>query len=80
VEASEAALTQMVASVLPVLDERQRRTVAGSQARALGRGGIAVVARAAGTARSTVHKAAAEVDAGVGPAAPVPRAGQAARS
>ena len=74
-EVTEAALTQMFAAVSPLLDERQRRTLAGAQARALGRGGIGVVARAAGMARSTVQKAVAEVDAGVDPAAPVRRAG-----
>ncbi|MGH9187617.1 MAG: ISAzo13 family transposase, partial [Acidimicrobiales bacterium] len=65
----------MFATVLPLLDERQRRVLAGAQARALGRGGIAMVARTAGMGRSTVQKAVAEVDAGVDPAAPVRRAG-----
>ncbi len=69
------ALSQMFASVLPILDERQRRTLAGAQARALGRGGIGVVARAASMSRSTVQKAVTEVAAGVDPAAPVRRAG-----
>jgi hypothetical protein len=50
---------------LPHLDERQRRMLAGAEARALGRGGIALVARATGMSRSTVQKGAAEVDAGV---------------
>jgi len=75
VEVTEAALTRMFATVLPLLDERQRRVLAGAQARALGRGGIAAVTRAAGMARSTVSKAAAEVDAGVEPAGRVRRAG-----
>lgn len=74
-EVTEAALTRMFATVLPLLDERQRRVLAGAQARALGRGGIAAVTRAAGMARSTVSKAAAEVDAGVEPAGRVRRAG-----
>ncbi|MGH9279165.1 MAG: ISAzo13-like element transposase-related protein, partial [Acidimicrobiales bacterium] len=65
----------MFATVLPLLDERQRRVLAGAQARALGRGGIAMVSRAAAMARSTVQKAVAEVDAGVDPAAPVRRPG-----
>jgi Rhodopirellula transposase DDE domain len=54
-----------LAVVLPHLDERQRRMLAGAEARALGRGGIALVARATGMSRSTVQKGAAEVDAGV---------------
>src|SRR6266487_4493779 len=39
----------------PQLDERQRRLLAGAQARALGRGGVAVVARTSGMSNSTVH-------------------------
>jgi len=75
VEVSEAELGRMFASVLPVLDERQRRVLAGAQARALGRGGIAVVARAAQMSRTTVGKAVAEVDAGVDAATPIRRPG-----
>lgn len=64
-EVTESALTQLFATVAPLLNERQRRVLAGAQARALGRGGITMVAAAAGMARSTVQKAVAEVDAGV---------------
>ncbi len=64
-EVTEPALTEMFATVLPLLNERQRRVLAGAQARALGRGGITKVAEAAGLARSTVQKAVAEVDVGV---------------
>jgi hypothetical protein len=52
-------------SVLPHLDERQRRLVAGLGARMLGRGGITAVATATSMSRSTVRKAVGEVDAGV---------------
>lgn len=75
VEVSESALSGLFAAVLPLLDERQRRVLAGAQARALGRGGIALVARSAGMALSTVQKAVAEVDAGIDSAAPVRRRG-----
>jgi Rhodopirellula transposase DDE domain len=75
VEVSEADLSVMFATVMPLLNERQRRVLAGAQARALGRGGIATVARASGLARATVQKAVAEVDAGVEANAPVRRAG-----
>ena len=51
--------------MLPHLDERARRVVAGSLARALGRGGVAFVARTSGLSRSTVTTAVNEVDAGV---------------
>lgn len=63
-EVREEALATMFAVLSPHLDERQRRLLAGAQARALGRGGIAAVARASGMSRSTVQTGAREVDAG----------------
>src|SRR5204862_7641164 len=54
----------MFAVLSPHLDERQRRLLAGAQARALGRGGIAMVARASGMARSTVRIGVNEIDHG----------------
>lgn len=74
-EVTEAALSGMFASVMPLLNERQRRVLAGAQARALGRGGIALVARSSGMGRTTVQKAVAEVDAGIDATAPVRRRG-----
>ena len=74
------ALREMFGTVLPVLDERQRRVLAGAQARALGRGGIAVVARTAQLSRTTVGKAVAEVDAGVDAATLVRRPGAGRKS
>lgn len=47
------------------LDERQRRILAGSLARALGRGGIVAVAEASGMSRSTVQAAVRQIDAGL---------------
>jgi len=55
----------MLGRVMPHLDERQRRIVAGSAARLVGRGGIAAVAEATEMSRSTVQKAVGEIDAGV---------------
>ena len=52
----ESRLLQKYASVLPHLNERQRRLVAAADAQLLGYGGIAQVARAAGLNRSTVHR------------------------
>jgi hypothetical protein len=75
VEVSDSALAEMFATVMPLLDERQRRILAGAQARALGRGGIGAVASAAGMARSTVQGAISEIRAGIDPQAPVRRAG-----
>ena len=43
-EVTESGLQEMFAAVLPLLDERQRRLLAGAQARALGHGGIGMVA------------------------------------
>jgi hypothetical protein len=54
-EVTDEALTAMFAVLSAHLDERQRRLLAGAQARALGRGGIAAVARASGMSRSTVR-------------------------
>ena len=55
----------MLTTVMEHLDERQRRILAGSAARSVGRGGVAAVAEATGMSRSTVSKAVAEIDAGV---------------
>jgi hypothetical protein len=74
-EVTEEALAAMFAVVAPHLDERQRRLLAGAQARALGRGGIAAVARASGMARSTVELGTAEIDQGAVPAGRVRRSG-----
>ena len=51
--------------VNPHLDERQRRVLAGSVARVLGRGGIVAVAEANGMSRSTVQGAVAQIDEGI---------------
>jgi hypothetical protein len=61
----EDQLRGILETVMPHLDERQRRVVAGAQARGLGRGGIVAVAEATGMSRSTVQAAVAEIDAGV---------------
>ena len=53
--------------VLPQLDERQRRMIAGATARALGYGGVKAVAGASGLSLSTVQSGALAVDAGVEP-------------
>ncbi len=63
-EVTEEALAALFAVLSPHLDERQRRLLAGAQARALGRGGIAMVARASGMARSTVRIGTSEIDQG----------------
>jgi len=50
-------------ALLPSMDERHRRLWAGTEARALGRGGIAVVARATGLARNTIARGLEELAA-----------------
>ena len=59
----EASVATRFAAISPHLNERQRRLWVGSEARALGRGGVSLVARATGISRPTVHKALEELDA-----------------
>jgi hypothetical protein len=54
-------------TIFPHLDERQRRLLMGAEARALGHGGIRLVARAAGVREATVSLGADELDAGAEP-------------
>jgi transposase len=61
---TEEALSGKFAELWPHLDERQWRLLLGAEARMLGRGGAAAVARAAGVSRSTVDKGVAELAAG----------------
>ena len=56
VEGLAASLAAKFRAVFPHLDERQRRLVMGAEARAIGHGGIALVARAAGVAVVTVSR------------------------
>jgi hypothetical protein len=53
--------------IFPHLDERQRRLVMGAEARALGHGGIRLVARAAGVREATVSLGVDELDSGAEP-------------
>ena len=63
------------AAIFPHLDERQRRLLMGAEARALGHGGIRVVARAAGVREATVSLGAGELDSGAEPLGRVRRPG-----
>ncbi len=60
-------LSRLFEVMLPVLDERQRRLLAGTVAEVLGRGGATRVSEASGLSRSTVTTGKKEVSAGAGP-------------
>ena len=68
-------LAAKYAAVVPHLDERARRLALGADARMLGRGGIRLVARAAGTREATVSLGVAELEAGERPLGRVRRPG-----
>ena len=66
-EVTEEALARFFEVVLPHMNERQRRVVAGAAAEMFGRGGKTAVATASGMSRNTVIKAESEVAAGIEP-------------
>jgi Rhodopirellula transposase DDE domain len=66
-EASGEELARFFTTVLPHLNELQRRVVAGAMSQCLGRGGKSAVAEASGMSRNTVIKAEREVTAGIEP-------------
>jgi hypothetical protein len=63
-EGAVAVLAAKFAVVRRVADERTWRVYLGSEARALGRGGISVVARAAGVSETTVAAGVSEIESG----------------
>ena len=69
------SLAAKFAIVLPHLNERQQRLYLASEARSLGHGGIAAVARAAGVSRQTVTDGVGELESGEQPLGRVRRAG-----
>lgn len=71
----ERVLAAKFSTLLPHLDERTQRLYLASEARSLGHGGIAAVARAAGVSRQTVVAGVGELDSGVGPLGRVRRPG-----
>ena len=66
-EASSEELGWFFETVLPHLNERQRRVVAGATASLLGRGGKTAVAEMSGLSRNTVIRAVIEVEEGIEP-------------
>ena len=67
IEVTQEMLAAKFASFFPHLDERQRRLLMGAEARALGHGGIRLVARAAGVREATVSLGVTELDSGAEP-------------
>ena len=66
-EEAGRVLAAKFAAISPHLDERQRRLLMGAEARALGHGGIRLVARAAGVREATVSLGVDELEAGAEP-------------
>ena len=71
----ESEVSRKFALLSPVLDERQRRLWMAVEAREAGRGGVTMVARATGAARSTVTRGVDELDSGATDSGRVRRAG-----
>jgi len=63
-------IRQRFDALVPVLDEQARRRFAAAEARALGHGGVTMVSKVTGIARSTINRGLAEIaenrSAGVG--------------
>jgi Rhodopirellula transposase DDE domain len=68
-------LHRKFASILPSLDERQRRLLAAAEARSLGYGGVRRVSRASGISHTAIQRALKQLDAPPLPAGHVRRPG-----
>ena len=68
-------LQRKFASILPCLDERQRRLLAAAEARSLGYGGIRRVSRASGISHAAIQRALKALDAPPPPAGRIRRPG-----
>ena len=66
-EITREMLAAKFGAIFPHLDERQRRLLMSAEARALGHGGIRLVARAAGVREATVSLGVDELEAGEEP-------------
>src|SRR5262252_5038221 len=74
-EVTREMLAAKFEAIFPHLDERQRRLLMAAEARALGHGGIRLVARAAGVREATVSSGVDELDSGAGALGRVRRPG-----
>lgn len=59
---SSQGFRERLATLLPHLNERQRRLAAAVEARALGYGGVSAVSETTGLARGTIHRALNELE------------------
>jgi Rhodopirellula transposase DDE domain len=66
-ERVEATIRQRFADISPALDERGRRLWAAAEAKALGYGGVSLVARATGLTRPTIHAGLKDLASGTAP-------------
>jgi hypothetical protein len=71
----EDEISRKFAQLAPVLDERQRRLWMAIEAQEAGRGGITMVARATGAARTTVTRGVDELDSSATGSGRIRRAG-----
>ena len=72
---ADGELKGKVSALLPYLNERQRRLFLAVEARALGHGGVARVARASGVSRPTIRQGLRELTGSVAPPERVRRVG-----
>jgi transposase len=72
---ADGGLKEKMTALLPHLNERQRRLFLAAEARALGHGGVARVARAVGVSRPTIQQGLRELTGSVAPTERVRRVG-----
>ena len=60
----EQVVSEKFEIIAPMLDEAQRRIWAASEAITIGRGGVAIVYRATGIARSTIERGINDIESG----------------
>ena len=60
--AVDTVLRKKLTTILPYLNEKQRRLMLAAEARALGRGGVTRVAQASGVSRPTIQRGLRDLD------------------
>jgi transposase len=59
---TDQGLEEKFATILPLLDERQRRLLLAAEARSLGYGGVSKISKASGISRATIQTALKQLD------------------